>query len=52
MGGLGSHPHIVTDIKLGQERDQSYMVTELMAGGDVEGLIENASDHRLSLEVM
>ena len=26
------------------------MVTELMGGGDVEGLIENAPDHRLSLE--
>ena len=26
------------------------MVTELMGGGDVEGLIENATDHRLPLE--
>ena len=26
------------------------MVTELMAGGDVEGVIEDASDHKLSLE--
>ena len=50
MGRLGSHPHIVTVFDLGQESDQPYMVTELMGGGDVEGLIENASDHRLSLE--
>ena len=35
MGRLGSH---------------SYMVTELMGGGDVEGLIEKAEDHRLPLE--
>ena len=50
MGRLGSHPHIVTVFDLGQEQDQPYMVTELMGGGDVEGLIENAIDHRLPLE--
>ena len=40
MGRLGSHPHIVTVFDLGQEADQPYMVTELMGGGDVEGVIE------------
>ena len=50
MGRLGSHQHIVTVFDLGQEQDQPYMVTELMGGGDVEGLIEKASDHRLSIE--
>jgi tetratricopeptide (TPR) repeat protein len=50
MGRLGSHPHIVTVFDLGQEQDQPYMVTELMGGGDVEGLVEKAPDHRLSLE--
>ena len=50
MGRLGSHPHIVTVFDLGQEADQPYMVTELMGGGDVEGVIEDASDHRLPLE--
>ncbi len=50
MGRLGSHPHIVTVFDLGQEHDQPYMVTELMSGGDVEGMIEAATDHRLSLE--
>ena len=49
MGRLGSHPHIVTVFDLGQEGDQPYMVTELMAGGDVEGLIDAAADHRLTL---
>ena len=50
MGRLGSHPHIVTVFDLGQEQDQPYMVAELMGGGDVEGLIENAQGHRLPLE--
>ncbi len=50
MGRLGSHPHIVTVFDLGQERDQPYMVTELMGGGDVDGLIENAENHLLPLE--
>ena len=50
MGRLGSHPHIVTVFDLGEERNQPYMVTELMGGGDVEGLIEDAEGHRLLLE--
>jgi serine/threonine protein kinase/tetratricopeptide (TPR) repeat protein len=29
---------------------QPYMVTELMGGGDIEGLIEQAPDHKLPLE--
>ena len=51
MGRLGSHPHIVTVFDLGQEQDQPYMVTELMGGGDVEGLIDSAPDHRLALDL-
>ena len=50
MGRLGSHPHIVTVFDLGDHEGQPYMVTELMGGGDVEGVIEDASDHRLPLE--
>jgi len=50
MGRLGSHPHIVTVFDLGQEDGQPYMVTELMGGGDVEGVIDNAEDHRLPME--
>ena len=50
MGRLGSHPHIVTVFDLGDEGKQSYMVTELMGGGDVEGIIEDAPEHRLPLE--
>ncbi|MDA1256673.1 MAG: protein kinase, partial [Chloroflexi bacterium] len=44
MGRLGVHPNIVAVLDLGQEDDGSpYMVTELMGGGDVEGLLEAAS---------
>ena len=50
MGRLGSHSHIVTVFDLGEEQNQPYMVTELMGGGDVEGVIEDAEDHRLPLE--
>ena len=38
MGRLGSHPHIVTVFDLGDHEGQPYMVTELMGGGDVEGV--------------
>jgi hypothetical protein len=46
MGRLGAHPHIVSVFDLGEEQGQPYIVTELMGGGDVEGLLENASEHR------
>lgn len=49
MGRLGGHPHIVTVLDIGDERDQPYLVAELMGGGDVEGLIEKAESHRLPL---
>ena len=50
MGRLGSHPHIVTAFDLEEHEGQPYMVTELMGGGDVEGVIESPQDHRLPLE--
>ena len=50
MGRMGSHSHIVSVFDLGQEQDQPYMVTELMGGGDVGGVIEKATDHRVPLE--
>ena len=51
MGRLGSHPHIVTVFDLGVEGDQPYMVTELMGGGDVEGAVEKADNHRFPLDL-
>jgi len=50
MGRLGSHQHIVTVFDFGEHQGQPYIVAELMAGGDVEGLIEKAPEHRLPLE--
>jgi hypothetical protein len=50
MGRLGSHSHIVTVFDLGEEHSQPYMVTELMGGGDVEGVVEKAPEHKLPLE--
>ena len=57
MGRLGDHPHIVSVYDIGEETstgsgpgDQPYLVSQLMAGGDVEGLIEQAEDHRVPLD--
>ena len=51
MGRLGVHPNIVAVLDLGQEDDGSpFMVTELMGGGDTEGVLEEAEENRLSLE--
>ena len=50
MGRLGSHPHVVTVHDLGEEQGQPYIVTELMGGGDVEGVVEKATEHKLDLE--
>jgi tetratricopeptide (TPR) repeat protein len=49
MGRLGAHPHVVSVFDLGDTDGQPFIVTELMGGGDVEGLIEKAPDHRVPL---
>ena len=49
MGRLGSHPNIVTVLDLGDHEGQPYMVTELMGGGDLEGLITRAPEHQLPI---
>jgi tetratricopeptide (TPR) repeat protein len=50
MGRLGDHPHIVTVYDIGEHNGQPYMVLPLLPGGDVEGLIEKAPEHRLPLD--
>jgi tetratricopeptide (TPR) repeat protein len=50
MGRLGSHPHIVTVYDIGEENGQPYLVLPVLPGGDVEGVIEDAPEHKLSIE--
>jgi predicted ATPase len=50
MGRLGDHPNIVTIHDIGEHEGQPYIVIPVMPGGDVEGLIEKAPEHRLPLD--
>ncbi len=50
MGKLGDHPHIVAVYDIGEEAGQPFLVSQLMGGGDVEGLIEKAPAHRVPFE--
>jgi hypothetical protein len=47
MGRLGTHPNIVTVYDIGEEAGQPYLVLPVLEGGDVEGLIEKAREHKL-----
>src|SRR3972149_5058928 len=58
MARLGDHPNVVTVHDIGEEdpspgsgqAPQPYIVSQYMAGGDVEGLLQEAESHRLPLE--
>jgi class 3 adenylate cyclase len=50
MGRLGDHPHIVTVHDIGEDGGQPYIVSQYMAGGDLEGLLREAEGHRLSID--
>ena len=47
MGRLGNHPHIVSVFDFGQEGEHPFIVTELVTGGDIGGLLEKAPEHRV-----
>src|SRR3989475_12353263 len=47
MARLGDHPHIVTVHDIGDEQGQPYIVSQLMAGGDVASLLGGAPEDRL-----
>src|SRR5207247_9399613 len=49
MARLGDHPHIVTVHDIGDENGQPYLVSQLMAGGDVAVLLGAAPERRLPL---
>jgi class 3 adenylate cyclase len=50
MGRLGDHPHIVTVFDIGEENGQPYIVSQYMAGGDLEGLLQQAENRRLPID--
>jgi tetratricopeptide (TPR) repeat protein len=50
MGSLGDHPNIVTVHDIAEDGDQLYIVSQYMAGGDVESLLRGAEAHRLPLD--
>ena len=43
MGRL-THPHIVSIFDIGEQDGSPYIIQELMGGGDVEGLLEDAEE--------
>ena len=50
MGRLRDHPHIVTVHDIGEEDGRPYIVSQHMAGGDLEGLLRQAENHHLPLD--
>ncbi len=50
MGRVGDHPNILPIYDFGEESGQPYLVLPFMTGGDVEGLIEDAPEHKVPLE--
>ena len=54
MGRLGTHPNVVAVFDIGEHEGQPWMVNELLGGGDVEEMIEDAGgplDLKRSLEI-
>ena len=50
MGKLGDHPNVVTVFDIDDEKGQLYIVSEYMAGGDVESRLRAAEDGRLPMD--
>ena len=48
IGRIGEHPSIMPIYDMGMEGKQPYMIQPVMGGGDVEDLIQNAPENRLS----
>src|SRR3982751_277998 len=52
MARLGDHPHVVTVHDIGEERGEPYIVSQFMAGGAVEDLLEQAPGRRLDIDTV
>jgi class 3 adenylate cyclase len=50
MARLGDHPHVVTVYDIGEEQGDPYIVSQYMAGGALDQMLEAAPDRRLDLE--
>ncbi|MEE8347866.1 MAG: protein kinase, partial [Dehalococcoidia bacterium] len=50
MGRLGDHQNIVTVFDIGEEKGEPHIVSQFMAGGDLDGLIQQAPDRQLPIE--
>ncbi len=49
MGRLGDQANIVTVFDIGDDNGQPYIVSQHMAGGDLEALIARSEEHRLPI---
>ncbi len=47
MARLGDHPHLMPVFDMGLENGLPFLVQPFMAGGDVEGLLEEAKGEDL-----
>jgi len=50
MGKLGDHPNIVTVYDIGEESGRLFIVSEFMAGGDVEERLRQSEAGRMPLD--
>jgi class 3 adenylate cyclase len=50
MARLGDHPHVVTVHDIGEENGDPYIVSQFMAGGSLDDLIQQQPDKRLDTE--
>jgi class 3 adenylate cyclase len=50
MGRLGDHPNIVTVHDIGEDDGRLFIVSQYMAGGDLERVLEQCEDRRLPID--
>ncbi len=52
MARLGDHPHVVTVHDIGEEHGEPYIVSQYMAGGAVENLLQQAPGRQLDIDTV